>query len=201
MENKTYIKLNTEKSFNQIFEKKDLQHKKYNFSQNNKNFGRNNFRYNNKNIFDEKVVKIRRVTKVTKGGRHFRFAAVVVIGNKKGYVGYGTGKANEVPDAIRKAIKEAKKQLVKVPLIGTTIPHKIIGNFGAGKVLIKPAPKGTGVIAGGSVRAIIELSGLTDVYTKSLGSNTTINIIRATLNGLSNLRTIEQISKLRNKNI
>lgn len=151
------------------------------------------------NIFEEKVVTIRRVTKVTKGGRHFRFAAVVVIGDKKGRVGFGTGKANEVPDAIKKAIKEAKKQLVKVPLVGTTVPHQIIGHFGAGEVLIKPARKGTGVIAGGPARAVIELAGLADVYTKSLGSNTPINMIRATLDGLRNLRTVEQIAKLRGK--
>ncbi|WP_338966591.1 MULTISPECIES: 30S ribosomal protein S5 [unclassified Spiroplasma] len=150
-------------------------------------------------MFEEKVVTIRRVTKVTKGGRHFRFAAVVVIGDKKGRVGFGTGKANEVPDAIKKAIKEAKKQLVKVPLVGTTVPHQIIGHFGAGEVLIKPARKGTGVIAGGPARAVIELAGLADVYTKSLGSNTPINMIRATLDGLRNLRTVEQIAKLRGK--
>nr|WP_200903029.1 30S ribosomal protein S5 [Spiroplasma kunkelii] len=152
-------------------------------------------------MFEEKVVTIRRVTKVTKGGRHFRFAAVVVIGDKKGRVGFGTGKANEVPDAIKKAIKEAKKQLVKVPLLGTTVPHEVIGYFGAGKVLIKPARKGTGVIAGGPARAVIELAGLADVYTKSLGSNTPINMIRATLDGLSNLRTIDQIAKLRGKTV
>lgn len=151
------------------------------------------------NMFEEKVVTIRRVTKVTKGGRHFRFAAVVVIGDKKGRVGFGTGKANEVPDAIKKAIKEAKKQLVKVPLVGTTVPHEIIGHFGAGKILIKPARKGTGVIAGGPARAVIELAGLADVYTKSLGSNTPINMIRATLDGLRNLRTVDQIAKLRGK--
>lgn len=162
-------------------------------------FNQNNDRRNHNNIFEEKVVKIRRVTKVTKGGRHFRFAAVVVIGDKKGRVGFGTGKANEVPDAIKKAIKDAKKQLVIVPLIGTTIPHEIIGYFGAGKVLIKPARKGKGIIVGGPARAIIELSGLTDIYIKSLGSNTPINMIRATLNGLHNLRTIDQIAKLRGK--
>ncbi|WP_041611925.1 30S ribosomal protein S5 [Spiroplasma syrphidicola] len=151
------------------------------------------------NPFEEKVVTINRVTKVTKGGRHFRFAAVVVIGDKKGRVGFGTGKANEVPDAIKKAIKEAKKQLVRVPIVGTTVPHEVIGHFGSSKVLIKPAKKGTGVIAGGPARAIIELAGLADVYTKSLGSNTPINMIRATLEGLRELRTIDQISKLRNK--
>ncbi len=169
--------------------------------QGNQRFERNNDRRGDDNMFEEKVVTIRRVTKVTKGGRHFRFAAVVVIGDKKGRVGFGTGKANEVPDAIKKAIKEAKKQLVKVPLVGTTVPHEVIGHFGAGKVLIKPARKGTGVIAGGPARAVIELAGLTDVYTKSLGSNTTINMIRATLDGLRNLRTIDQIAKLRGKSL
>ncbi len=169
--------------------------------QGNQRFERNNDRRGDNNMFEEKVVTIRRVTKVTKGGRHFRFAAVVVIGDKKGRVGFGTGKANEVPDAIKKAIKEAKKQLVKVPLVGTTVPHEVIGHFGAGKVLIKPARKGTGVIAGGPARAVIELAGLADVYTKSLGSNTPINMIRATLDGLRNLRTINQIAKLRGKSL
>ncbi|AGM25828.1 30S ribosomal protein S5 [Spiroplasma syrphidicola EA-1] len=168
----------------------------------NQRWDKNNDRRRNnleENPFEEKVVTINRVTKVTKGGRHFRFAAVVVIGDKKGRVGFGTGKANEVPDAIKKAIKEAKKQLVRVPIVGTTVPHEVIGHFGSSKVLIKPAKKGTGVIAGGPARAIIELAGLADVYTKSLGSNTPINMIRATLEGLRELRTIDQISKLRNK--
>ena len=152
-------------------------------------------------LFEEKVVSIRRVTKVTKGGRHFRFAAVVVIGDKKGKVGFGTGKANEVPDAIKKAIKVAQKDLILVPMAGTTIPHEIIGRFGAGKVLIKPAKKGKGIISGGPARSIMELSGLSDVYTKSLGSNTPINMIRATLDGLKNLKTAQEISTLRNKNL
>lgn len=197
-ENKTDLKPNTGNSAQPAAKKERPQH---NFRQGNQRFERNNDRRGDENMFEEKVVTIRRVTKVTKGGRHFRFAAVVVIGDKKGCVGFGTGKANEVPDAIKKAIKEAKKQLVKVPLVGTTVPHEVIGHFGAGKVLIKPARKGTGVIAGGPARAVIELAGLADVYTKSLGSNTPINMIRATLDGLSNLRTIDQIAKLRGKTV
>ncbi|KAJ3636334.1 hypothetical protein Zmor_008688 [Zophobas morio] len=149
------------------------------------------------NPYEEKVVTINRVTKVTKGGRRFRFAAVVVIGDRKGRVGLGTGKANEVPDAIKKAIKEARKSLIRVPLAGTTVPHDAIGHYGAGRVLIKPAKKGTGVIAGGPARAVIELAGVSDVYAKSLGSNTPINMIRATLEGLKNMSTPEQIARIR----
>lgn len=153
------------------------------------------------NPFEEKVVTINRVTKVTKGGRRFRFAAVVVIGDKKGRVGLGTGKANEVPDAIKKAIKEARKSLIRVPLAGTSVPHETLGHYGAGKVLIKPAKKGTGVIAGGPARAVVELAGITDVYTKSLGSNTPINMIRATIEGLKSMSTPEQIARLRAPNV
>jgi small subunit ribosomal protein S5 len=150
-----------------------------------------------KDDFEEKVVTIRRVTKVTKGGRHFRFAAVVVVGNKKGQVGMGTGKANEVPDAIKKAIKEARKNLVTVSLRGTTVPHEVLGTFGAGKVLIKPAKEGTGVIAGGPARAVIELAGIADIYAKSLGTNTPINMIRATLDGLTKMQTAQRVQELR----
>ncbi|WP_338984895.1 30S ribosomal protein S5 [Spiroplasma endosymbiont of Diplazon laetatorius] len=149
------------------------------------------------NPYEERVVTINRVTKVTKGGRRFRFAAVVVIGDKKGRVGLGTGKANEVPDAIKKAIKEARKSLIRVPLAGSTVPHDVMGHYGAGKVMIKPARKGTGVIAGGPVRAVVELAGISDIYTKSLGSNTPINMIRATLEGLQQMQTPEQIARLR----
>lgn len=159
--------------------------------------GRRNFRERPKDDFEEKVVTIRRVTKVTKGGRHFRFAAVVVVGNKKGLVGLGTGKANEVPDAIKKAVKEGKKNLIKVPMRGTTVPHEILGNYGAGKVLIKPAKEGTGVIAGGPVRAVVELAGINDIYAKSLGSNTPINMIRAALDGLKHIKTSAVIRELR----
>ncbi|QVK05004.1 30S ribosomal protein S5 [Mycoplasma mycoides] len=150
-----------------------------------------------KDEFEEKVVTIRRVTKVTKGGRHFRFAAVVVVGNKKGLVGMGTGKANEVPEAIKKAIKEAKKNLVSVTLRNTTVPHEVLGTFGAGKILIKPAKVGTGIIAGGPARAVIELTGISDVYAKSLGSNNAINMIRATFEGLSSMQTLKRVQELR----
>lgn len=149
----------------------------------------------------EKVVNIGRVTKVVKGGRNFRFSALVVVGDENGHVGSGMGKAAEIPDAIRKGIEDAKKNLVKIPLVETTVPHEVIGEFGAGKVLIKPAGAGTGVIAGGPVRAVLELAGIKDIRTKSLGSNNPINMVNATIDGLSQLKTVEEVAKLRNKTV
>lgn len=147
--------------------------------------------------WEEKIIQVRRVTKVVKGGKKLSFRAVVAIGNGKGQVGIGVGKAAEVLSAIQKGVGDARKHLIKVPLIGTTIPHELTGKQGASRILLKPAAKGTGVIAGGAARAILELAGVGDVMSKSLGSRAPLNVARATINGLSNLRTFEEVAKLR----
>jgi len=149
----------------------------------------------------EKVVAINRVAKVVKGGRNFRFSALVVVGDENGHVGAGNGKSTEVPEAIKKAIEDAKKNMIEVPVIGTTIPHEIIGVSGAGEVLLKPASAGTGVIAGGAVRPILELAGIKDIRTKCIGSNNPGNVVRATMKALGELRTAEQVAELRGKKV
>lgn len=146
---------------------------------------------------EDRVVSINRVTKVVKGGRRLRFASIAIVGDKHGHVGFGTGKAQEVPEAIRKAVEDAKKNLIEVPIVGTTIPHEAIGHFGAGEVLLKPAVEGSGVAAGGAVRAVMELAGINDVTSKSLGRNTPINMIRATMDALTQLKTVQEVAELR----
>ena len=150
---------------------------------------------------EDRVVSINRVTKVVKGGRRLRFAAIVIVGDKNGHVGFGTGKAQEVPEAIRKAVEDAKKNLISVPKVGTTLPHEVIGRFGDGRVLLKPAVEGSGIAAGGAVRAVMELAGIDDVTSKTLGSKTAINVIRATIDGLTRMKTAESIAELRNVSV
>jgi small subunit ribosomal protein S5 len=149
--------------------------------------------------FEERVVAINRISKTVKGGRKMRFSALVVVGDRKGRVGYGMAKANEVPDAIKKALEVAKKNVIRVPLVdnGRTLPHAIIGTYGAANIVLRPASEGTGVIAGGAVRAVLELAGISDVLSKSIGSRTPINSVRATFEGLKNLKTSNYVAKLR----
>jgi small subunit ribosomal protein S5 len=149
----------------------------------------------------EKVVAINRVAKVVKGGRNFKFSAIVVVGDLNGYVGVGTGKSVEIPEAIRKGIEDAKKNLIRVPIVGTTIPHQITGESGSGRVLLMPASEGTGVIAGGPARAVLELAGIKDIRTKSLRSNNPRNMVNATIQGLASLKTAEDVAGLRGKTV
>lgn len=156
---------------------------------------------NSASDMNERVVAINRVSKTVKGGRIFKFAALVVVGDGKGTVGFGIGKSGEVPDAIRKGIEDAKKNLIKVAIKGTTIPHEIIGAYGAGRVLLKPAAPGTGVIAGGPVRAVVEVAGIKDIRTKALRSNNPCNVVRATVNGLASIRSAKQVAEIRGKTV
>ena len=153
--------------------------------------------------FEERVVVINRISKTVKGGRRMRFSALVVVGDRKGRVGYGLGKANEVPDAIKKAVEAAKKSVFTVNLVdnGRTIPHDVTGIYGAGEVFLKPASEGTGVIAGGAVRAVLELAGITDILSKCIGSRTPVNVVHATVAALEQLKTVESVSKLREKKL
>ena len=151
--------------------------------------------------FKEKLVAVNRVSKTVKGGRNMRFSALMVVGDEKGRIGCGMGKAVEIPEAIRKGPEDAKKNMVTVSLVGTTIPHEVIGVYGTGRVLLIPAPEGTGLIAGGPVRQVLEAAGVKNIRTKSIGSNNPINMVKATLNGLKQLRNAEEIAKLRGKTV
>ena len=163
--------------------------------QNNRKFDRE------QSEFKERLVSINRVAKVVKGGKNFRFTALMVIGNEKGKVGVGLGKATEIPEAVRKGVEDAKRHMIEVPIVGTTIPHQVEGKFGKGHVRMLPAEEGAGVIAGGPARAVLESVGIRDIRTKSYGSNNPANCVKATLNGLSQLRTAEQVAKLRGKTV
>lgn len=151
--------------------------------------------------FKEKLVAVNRVVKVVKGGRNFRFSALVVVGDEKGRVGAGMGKAAEIPEAIRKAVEDAKKHLITVPITGTTIPHEAVGHYGTGKVVLLPAQEGAGIIAGGGARAVLEMAGVKDIRTKSFGTSNPINMVKATLVGLKTLRSAEQVAKMRGKTV
>ena len=151
--------------------------------------------------FKERLVAINRVAKVVKGGKNFRFTALMVVGNENGKVGVGLGKATEIPEAVRKGVEDAKRHMIEVPIVGTTIPHQVEGKFGKGHVRMLPAEEGTGVIAGGPARAVLEMVGIRDIRTKSYGSNNPSNCVKATMNGLQQLRTAEQIAKLRGKSV